>query len=256
MKAMSYQESTIKTYSSFVASAMEYFETSRLVRIDNDSLYQFAATMNSDASKHQFWNSLKCYFKLVEGNQTKIGKINRPKKHEKPPIIYSPSQIKEVIDSVDNLKHKTILYILYGTGVRLSELINLKWTDVNRSRNCIRVVEGKGGHDRETVCDNGLISILEEYWKSYKTQQYILEGAEGSLYSRSSAYNVVKNSFSKNKLKASPHTLRHCFATHLIEANVNLRKIQKMMGHKRIQTLEIYSKLVSIDTESPISYIS
>lgn len=201
------------------------------------------------------WNALKFYFRLVEGNNTKVGKIIRPKKKDSIPLVYSPSQVKMVADSVENLKHQTIIYTLYGTGVRKEELINIELSHINRYRNSIRVIGGKGEKDRETFCDDFLLNQITKYWRIFKPKKYLFENDNGSQYSSSSVYNVVKNSFAKFGLKASPHTLRHCFATHLLEADISPRKVQKSMGHKRLETLQIYSGLINIGSVSPLSLL-
>lgn len=253
MKAKGYAERTIQIYSSYVSQAMNQFDSTRLLRISNNAIYAYSATLKSDSARHQLLNALKCYYNLVEGNQHKIGKIHRPKKKERPPLVYSSKQVLKAIELTPNKKHRAMLYVLYGTGVRRSELINLQLTDILRERNRIRVVEGKGGKTRETICDDFLLEILSDYWRSYRPKRYLFEGHVGEKYSASSLYNIVKAAFKRINLKASPHLLRHCFATHMLEANINARKVQIMMGHKSIKTLEIYSKLIKIGRASPLS---
>lgn len=256
MKATGKAEKTVDTYTSFVVKTMNHFDTSRLLRISNDELYEFAATLNSDSSRHQLLNALKCYFDLVEGNKNKIQKIKRPKKKETPPLVYSSGQILKAIELTPNQKHRAMLYTLYGAGLRREELINLELKDILRERNRIRVVEGKGGKTRETICDDFLLEILSNYWRTYKPKKYVFEGVGGSKYSSSSLYQVVKSSFARVGLKASPHLLRHCFATHMLEANISPRKVQKMLGHSSLKTLEIYTRLTKLGLVSPLTLVT
>lgn len=253
MKAKGYSKRTIEVYYSYVVQFMDCFDSTRLLRISNNQIYAYSASLKSDSARHQLLNALKCYYGLVEGNINKIGKIHRPKKKEKPPLIYSSEQVLKAIELTPNKKHRAILYTFYGTGVRREELINLELKDVLRYRNRIRVVEGKGGKTRETICDDFLLEVLSDYWRIYRPKKYLFETEQGTKYSSSSVYNIVKSAFARIGLKASPHLLRHCFATHMLEANINARKVQIMMGHKSIKTLEIYSKLIKIGRTSPLS---
>lgn len=167
--------------------------------------------------------------------------------------MLSREEVIKAIYSVQNLKHKAILLTFYGTGVRLQELVNIEISHIDKIRSRLRVPMGKGGKCRETICDQELRNWLNIYYQNYKPKKYLFESKPGEQYSRSSAYQVVKKAFAKKGIEAHPHLLRHCFATHLLEAGVEMRKVQIMLGHSKITTTEIYTQLTNIGNVSPLS---
>ena len=137
--------------------------------------------------------------------------------------------------------------MLYGTGMRRGELLNLKIKDINPHRNTIHIKYGKGGKDRIIPLSNNLNDLLQKYYDQYKPKFYVFEGTEGEPYSASSVAQILI----KNGIKAqipnriTPHKLRHSYATHLLESGVSLRHIQVLLGHHSSRTTEIYTKVTT-----------
>jgi len=164
----------------------------------------------------------------------------------------------------ENLKHKVILGMLYSCGLRVSELINLKWNHVDRSRKVINIIQAKGNKDRQVGLPEDIIELLTDYWKVYKSKEYVLNGQfpEKQLqYSDRSVGEVIKQLAEKAKIfnkKVHPHLIRHCYATHLLEYGTDISLIQKLLGHGSIKTTQIYThispNLIS-NVRSPISNI-
>lgn len=142
-----------------------------------------------------------------------------------------------------NLKHKSIIAILYSCGLRRSEIINLKLTDIDSKRMLIKIRGAKGWVDRYVQLAKPTLELLRKYYKKDNPVKYLFEGERGNMYSPSSVQNLVKNAAIKagiNK-RVTPHTLRHSFATHHLEQGTDLRYIQEWLGHKSSKTTERYT---------------
>lgn len=163
------------------------------------------------------------------------------------PEVLSEEEVKAILDATENLKHKAILMTIYSAGLRISEVINLKIKDIDSQRMQIRVDQGKGKKDRYTLLGKKTLEVLRKYFQLYKPRVYIFEGMDGQQYSKSSITQILKASVLKAGIKkrVSVHTLRHSFATHLLEGGVNLRYIQSLLGHGSSKTTEIYTHITT-----------
>ena len=159
------------------------------------------------------------------------------------PDVVSEEEAKAMIAATDNLKHKCIISILYSGGLRRNELINLKITDIDSERMVIHIRNGKGGKDRITLLSNSVLSDLRKYYIKIKPVKFLFEGSKGGHYSSSSVKKIVDKAalLAGIKKKVTPHTLRHSFATHLLEAGTDLRHIQVLLGHNSSKTTGIYT---------------
>ena len=159
------------------------------------------------------------------------------------PQVLSEKEIARILLSLKNLKHRTILTVIYSAGLRLSELLNLKAEDIDWDRKLIRVKSGKGRKDRYTLLSPRLEKLLKDYLYYYKPDKYLFEGQKGGKYSPKSVQNIMKNAVTKTGITkhATVHTLRHSFATHLLENGTDLRYIQELLGHGSSRTTEIYT---------------
>jgi len=165
------------------------------------------------------------------------------KKEKKLPKVLSKKEIKALIDNTSNIKHRLIIKLLYSSGLRLQELINLKRKDLDFDRNLIHIVKGKGNKDRITILSNSIKTDLLRYFsKSEFNTPYVLEGRHGR-YSKKSVQNVLNRAGKRIGVKVHPHMLRHSFATHLLEAGTDIRHIQKLLGHTDLKTTQIYTKV-------------
>ena len=169
--------------------------------------------------------------------------IERPRKKEKLPKVISKEEVIRMIDHTSNLKHKCIISLLYSAGLRRSELLNLKPTDIESDRMLIRVEQAKGNKDRYTILSEKLLVNLRTYYKIFRPKNYLFESYKATKYSASSVLKIVKSAAERVGIKrtVTPHMLRHSFATHLLENGTDIRYIQELLGHSSTKTTEIYT---------------
>lgn len=175
----------------------------------------------------------------------------RFRKEERIPVVLSENEVTTILNSVENIKHKSILMTIYSAGIRLNELLSLQVEDVDFDRNLIIVKQGKGRKDRQSVLSKSLKGILFKYLDKYRPSKYLFEGQSGGKYSASSVQAIMKRAVKKTGIKkhATVHTLRHSFATHLLENGTDIRFIQELLGHKRLETTQIYTHISKVAFE-------
>ncbi|MBC8495071.1 tyrosine-type recombinase/integrase [archaeon] len=166
-------------------------------------------------------------------------KVFIPKKKKKLPVVLSKFEISKMISALDNVKHRLVISLLYSAGLRVSELINLKNSDINLFDNTIHIKDAKGGKDRLTILSKKVKSVLKNYQTGNK---YVFESGN-KKYSQRSISEIISKAAIKSKLNknVTPHSLRHSFATHLLENGTDIRYIQKLLGHSRLETTAIYT---------------
>lgn len=199
----------------------------------------------STSYQNQSINAIKFYYERVCGGSRKIYLIDRPREETYLPEVLSEEEVKAILDATENLKHKALLMTIYSAGLRVSEATNLKIKDIDSQRMQIRVEQGKGKKDRYTLLGKKTLEILRKYVKEYKPLNFLFEGTKGESYSPRSIQMILKNSVRKVGISkhVSVHTLRHSFATHLLEAGTDLRYIQSLLGHESSKTTEIYTHI-------------
>ncbi|MDR6967578.1 site-specific recombinase XerD [Flavobacterium arsenatis] len=178
-----------------------------------------------------------------QGNQFKI------------PVVLDQMEVKKILESTDNLKHQAILSTCYGAGLRVSEVVGLKIIDINSSTMLISIKQSKGKIDRTVMLSQKLLIVLRKYFAEYKPKEFLFEGQAGGQYAVRSVQQILKNALLKAQIKknASVHTLRHSFATHLIEQGTDVRFVQELLGHKSIKTTMIYTHLTDITKRKIVS---
>lgn len=185
-------------------------------------------------------------------------KIRKP---EKLPVVLSVTEVQRLLDSIPNLKHKTILSLIYGCGLRISELVRLKCTDIDKDRMLVRVEQAKGKKDRYVVLSENLLELIRKYYRAYKPTDYLFEGQKASKpYSTTSIQSLFRNTKKKAGItkKATVHTLRHSFATHLLDQGTDIRYIQELLGHKNLATTQIYTHISTFNlkkVKSPAGFL-
>lgn len=192
-------------------------------------------------------NSFKFYYYSVLNRKffnVNTG-ISRPKTEKKLPAVLAKSEVVAMINALDNIKHKLMIQILYTSGLRVSELINLKVNEIDFERKQVFVRAGKGNKDRITIISEVVLNNILKYLKIFSPSKYMFEGRDGAKLTTRTIQIVVKNAATLANIKkeVSVHTLRHTFATHLLENNTNLRYIQSLLGHARLETTQIYTKV-------------
>lgn len=180
-----------------------------------------------------------------------------PRKEFRLPDILSPEQISLLLNSIQNIKHKAIIALLYGTGLRLGELRSLEMSQIYRADLQIKVVAGKGNKDRFTILPKTILPLLEQYWKTYKPKRFLFEGQKPSvsMNDRSIQHAIRKSMIEAGleKHKFSAHSLRHSFATHLLDNGNDIHTIKELLGHSKIETTMIYLHLTKQKREKLIS---
>ena len=244
-----YSINTAKTYTHKFETFINHFGTKDLLNTDEqmikDYLQGLVRAGKSDSYINQMINSIKFYYEQVMGMPNRFYAIDRPRKKQRLPKVISTEEVKLLINSSNNIKHKCIISVLYSAGLRRAELLNLKIENIDSNRMVINVINGKGGKDRVTLLSKQLLTDLRIYFKEWKPQIYLFEGLKNRQYSASSVSTIVKTAAKKagiNKL-VTPHILRHSFATHLLESGTDLRYIQTLLGHNSTKTTELYTEV-------------
>lgn len=199
------------------------------------------------STQNQVINAIKFYYEKVRKGQRKVYALERPLKETKLPKVLSAEEVAAILKSATNLKHKTMLWLIYSAGLRRSELINLKIDDIDSKRMVINIKAAKGKKDRITMLSERILELLRKYFKEYRPRVWLFEGMPGEPYSASSLQKVFMAALRKSGVRkeASLHTLRHSFATHLLETGTDLRYIQSLLGHNSSKTTEIYTHVTT-----------
>lgn len=242
-----YTYNTAKIYIAMFEKFINYYKNKDLIEINDIDIRMYLLLLikegKSTSYQNQMVNSIKFYYEIVLGMPNRFYEIERPRKEFLIPKVISKEEVLLMISKTKNLKHKCIISILYGSGLRRSELINLRISDIESKRMVVFVRKSKGNKERLTLLSNNLLNDLRDYYKEYKPKEYLFEGRIGQNYSTSSVGVIVKQAAIRAniKKKVTPHILRHCFGTHLLEAGTDLRYIQVLMGHSSTRTTEIYT---------------
>lgn len=253
--------STRKNYESQIHLFLKKFENDIEPKsIANDDIKNWlleAQTINT--RKHRLC-ALNSFYKHTVGMPSKIQKIPYPISEKRLPIVLSVDEVQRMFLVCENIKHKVILSLLYSCGLRVSELINLKWSNLDRSRMVINIIKGKGNKDRQVMLTTSLIPLLEKYWREYRTKEYILNGQNSIKYSSRSVGEVIKSLANKAQInkRVYTHLMRHNCFTHMVENKVDINLIQRLAGHSNVKTTNIYTHIshnVVRNIPSPLSKI-
>lgn len=246
-----YSKNTIKVYRERIKLFFDFFPKKEPHKLQDDDvkkfmLYLLTKKKISFSYQKQMISAIKFYFEKILRRETKKYYFEMPRSIEKRlPVVLSKMEVKKIIDCTNNLKHKTILSVIYSGGLRLSEVVNLKISDIDSERMLINIRGGKGKKDRITILADETLKLLRKYFKEYKPKAWLFESRKRLQCSKNSVQTLFYRSIKKANIdkKASVHTLRHSFATHLLEQGEDLRFIQKLLGHKNLKTTEIYTHI-------------
>jgi integrase/recombinase XerD len=244
-----YSPNTIKTYLDALRSFFIFFRKMNISEISNEDFIYFNTAYilknNFSASyQNQITSAVKLYFRTVLEKSIEIEKIHRPRREKLLPNVLSKEEIKKILEAHQNIKHKTMLSLIYSCGLRRSELLHLKPGDIDSKRNIVIIRQTKGKKDRITPLSPKILGLLRAYYKEYRPTKYLFEGQEpGMMYSEKSLQSVLKQALIKCNITkpVSLHWLRHSYATHLLESGTDLRYIQELLGHSSSKTTEIYT---------------
>jgi len=252
LKELRYSEQTIKSYKMHFEEFINFYHKYDLVKIDESQIKVFLRYLVTErkvsiSHQNQAINAIKFYYERILGGQRKVYYIDRPRREKTLPTVLSEEEIISILNSIDNTKHKAIIMTIYSAGLRISEVINLKLKDIDSKRMQIRVEQSKGKKDRYTLLSVKALEILRQYFKVYKPKIWLFEGQTGEQYAGRSVQNILKMAVSRTNIKKhiTVHTLRHSFATHLLENGTDLRYIQNLLGHDSSRTTEIYTHITT-----------
>lgn len=247
-----YSKNTYDVYTDMFEEFINFYEEYSIDDISSEMISDFmhylAFTRHvSTAYQNQSINSIKFYYEKVKRGERKTYYIDRPREEKFLPEVLSSEELAKILNNTQNLKHKAILMTIYSGGLRIGEAVNLKIKDIDSKRMQIRVEQAKGKKDRYTLLGKKTLEVLRKYILEYKPNLWLFEGAKGEQYSQKSIQMILKTSVNKIGLtkKITVHTLRHSFATHLLEAGTDLRYIQELLGHSSSKTTEIYTHITT-----------
>ena len=265
LRGKRYSKSTIDTYVFFVADFIAFHTKEDLKSLNNRSVEVYIETIYIQrkyaiSTQRQFISALKIFIVFWPNTLISNLELARPKKSRKLPNVLSPEDIVAILQVTKNLKHRAIITLLYSSGLRVGEITNLQLAHIDVGRSQLKVVAGKGRKDRVVVLAKTFIPLLNNYLVTYHPEFYFIEGPGGKKYSESSIRKFLHKSVLLAGIKKhiTPHTLRHSYATHLLENGVGLRYIQELLGHSKPETTMIYTHIARkdlIEIQSPLDVI-
>jgi len=243
---------SLKTIKAYLGCLQEYFEFQKinLEKIDEEKIKQFLLNKQSKNYSSQtinlYLNAIKFFYREILKIPQKIN-LKFAKRSKKLPIVLSREEIRKIIESIKNPKHKLIISLAYGAGLRISEVINLKVKDVNLEELTIHLKNAKGKKDRITIFPEKIKIDLQNLIAGKNLNDYLFESERGGKLTERTAQKVFENAFRKAGIKkdATFHSLRHSFATHLLENGVDVRYVQELLGHQNIRTTQVYTQVTN-----------
>jgi site-specific recombinase XerD len=255
----------VATYTSFAQQFLEFLkeispEAASQTDAEGFLAYLVLQRGISISTHRQAISALKQFYKFLPEGQVNVEGLVRPHKDFILPTVLSTAEVIRLLQVTRNLKHRTALSLLYGCGLRIGELLALELRHIDVARRQLLVKQSKGRKDRVIVLANRFIPLLQDYILAYKPKRYLLEGKPEVAYSATSIRVVLKrNARIAGIVKAiSPHTLRHSYATHLLEKGVDIRYIQELLGHAKPETTMIYthvSRKDLLNIKSPLDLL-
>jgi integrase/recombinase XerD len=257
-----YSARTKESYLALLELFFKYFNEKDPLNISMEEVsgfvYEFIVTNGYSSSyQNQMISAIKTFYRISGKKKIALELIERPRRSRALPKVFSKEEVKRILNSTRNTKHKLLLWIVYSCGLRRSEVINILLTDLDRDRSLLHIREGKGRVDRIVPVSAKVWEKLDEYISGFHPVKYLFEGQTGGRYSVESVYRVFKSALHEAGINkdVGVHSLRHSYATHLHETGLDIRYIQELLGHKSSRTTEIYthvSRRNLIQVRSPI----
>lgn len=249
LKLRNYSFKTIKAY---LGCLEEYFDFQKinLEKIDEEKIKQFLLNKQSKNYSSQtinlYLNAIKYFYRDVLKLTDKID-IKFAKRSKKLPIVLSRDEIENILSRIENFKHRILITLSYGAGLRISEVVNLRVKDVNLEELVLHLKDAKGKRDRITIFPEKIKQDLNKLIVCKKGNDYVFESERGGKLNIRTAQKIFENALKKSGIKKSAtfHSLRHSFATHLLENGVDVRYVQELLGHQNIRTTQIYTQVTN-----------
>jgi len=255
MKLRKFSQKTVKTYIQYIEEFLRFCDgksSKNVVGADiKDYLEWLSDSGKSGSTLNTAYSALKFYFEKILCRKF-FAQIPRAKKEKKLPVVLSKEEVRRLIAGIENKKHRTIVELLYGCGLRVSEVVKIKMKDIDLDRMQLHVVQAKGAKDRYTILPVSLQMTLETQATLKETNDFLFTNRRGGRLTTTSIQKIVSQAneradISKN---VTPHTLRHSFATHLLEAGTDIRYIQELLGHAKIETTQLYTHVARSNLEN------
>ncbi len=244
-----YSVNTINSYVSIIKLARHFFKKS-LDKVDETELHKYFYFMVhtkkvSYSYQKQIAMALKLYYREMFNKSINLEFLFPSRKPHKLPVVLSKIDVVKIIDRSNNLKHKCMVALVYSSGLRIGELLDLKIEDIDSTRMILHIKGAKGNKDRIVPLSEKILAMLRKYYKEFSPKEYLFEGQKGGKYSTSSFNKLLKSAAKRAKINKNitAHTLRHSYATHLLEKGTDIRVIQKLLGHNSIKTTMIYTQV-------------
>ena len=253
MKEKRYSINTVSSYIECLRIFFNFYPSKHYLEIDNNDIALFnrdyiLKQKLSATYQGQFINAIKLFYEKIPRKKLIIEHIERPRKGSPLPKVLSKEDVSKLLLATENIKHKAILSLIYACGLRRGELLNMQITDIDSKRNVINIRHAKGDKDRIVPLSEKILTLLREYFKQYRPKKWLFEGQiAGTQYAETSVNHIFQRAKKKAKvtMPCTLHTLRHCYATHLLEAGTDIRYIQALLGHKHSKTTEIYTHVTT-----------
>ncbi|MFN8241380.1 MAG: tyrosine-type recombinase/integrase [Bacteroidales bacterium] len=243
-----YSGKTTKSYLPLLELFFKYYDTKDPdeITVEEISLFihNFVVGLGySESYQNQVVSAIKTYYEISGSGRVNPVLIDRPRRGRALPKVFSKEEVKTILNSARNVKHKLLLWLIYSCGLRRSEVVNVRLEDLDRGRKVLFIKEGKGKVDRIVPVSDKVWEKIDGYVDSYRPAEFLFEGPGGGRYSVESVYNVFKQALKRAGIHrdVGVHSLRHSYATHLHESGLDIRYIQELLGHKSTKTTEIYT---------------
>jgi len=248
LRSRRYSDRTIESYLALIRAFLLFFNNCDVGEITNEDIVQFNHELiirnrYSVSYQRQMVSAIKLFYQQVERRRLDITRLERPRKERKLPTVFSREEVRAIIRSIRNEKHRVMISLIYSAGLRISELLNLLPGDIDTNRMVIHIRYGKGRKDRIVPLSGKIMDNLRKYFIHYRPRVYLFEGTVGKRYSATSCRKILKAAMVRAGVRkgGSLHTLRHSYATHLLESGTDIRYIQELLGHENSRTTEIYT---------------
>ncbi|WP_228851538.1 site-specific tyrosine recombinase/integron integrase [Aegicerativicinus sediminis] len=255
LRLKKYSNNTARSYINCFERFINHFPDREIDDLDERDVRSYIdhmiAEQQSDSYINLAINSIKFYYETVQDMPYRFYAIERPRKRKRLPKVLSRGEVLQIIDCTNNLKHRCIVSLLYSSGLRRSELLNLEIIDIESKRMLVHIRDAKGNKDRYTILSEKVLNDLRDYYRQWKPKKYLFEGPNNQRYSPNSVQKIVSRAANKAGIliHVTPHMLRHSFATHLLESGTDLRYIQMLLGHSSSKTTEIYTHVATSSFE-------
>lgn len=249
MNLRGFSQSTVESYLYYVENFLKFVKKSPKEVNSSDIKTYLEILINSGRSSSTLntaYSALQFYFEKVLRRRFFVN-IPRVKKAKKLPVVLTREEVLEILGTVMNVKHKLILALMYSSGLRVSEVVDLKVCDLDLESRLLTVRQSKGNKDRTTVVSDKMVDVMKKYLANKSGGELVFGSDNGGPLTTRTVQNIFHEALRKTGIKkdATCHSLRHSFATHLLEAGTDIRYIQELLGHNSVQTTQIYTKVTN-----------